>query len=613
MALDPDNLMSLKVTELRAELKKRGLPATGLKQALVDRLREDLVKEEPEVEEEEEEDAEGEDEEKEAAPEEAKEVEQEVTPEETKEATPEVATPEVAVEATPEVVEEATQEVAAPEITTPEVVEEATQEVAAPEITTPEVAEEATPEEAQKEVEQDATPAQETHAVDETHAAEETPAAEPQQQQQEQETQQETSQATDDVTMDDAPVAKLEKVEEQQVPEAALPTPPEQDTPAPVDVKEEEEEAKKEVTEAKDEPAEGVKQDVKEELKEAEPEQLPAAPSDKPTLISTEPARETVLTADQIPPIPAPDAMEVDPIDILKRKRRSGSPVPGTVSPTTKKARADTGPIPPRNRDARFKGLFNDTAPAPEADREAEDDDEAPIEPAMHPATRAVYISNLIRPLQEHALKSHVLALACRDQEPEEGLIETFFLDSVKSHALIVFSNLTAANRVRVGIHNKIFPSEKHRKPLWADFVPEESVLGWIEREQSRGMSTRWEVIYEKVGEEVVAELAELGAAGKAVRGRLADRIGSFDAGAGAGRNRGSIDLLNAPTGPRRGSDAPAEATHKPTEKRGPIVMNLDQLFRSTTTKPKLYYLPVDEKIALERLAKQGRDAKGRI
>jgi hypothetical protein len=543
MALDPDNLMSLKVTELRAELKKRGLPATGLKQALVDRLREDLVKEEPEVEEEEEneeEDAEGEDEEKEATPEEAKkEVEQEVTPEETKEATPEVATPEVAEEVTPVVA-------------TPEVAEEAT-----PAVATPEVAEEATPEEAQKEVEQDATPAEETPAEEplaEEPAVEETLAAELQQQQ-EQETQQETSESTDDVTMDDAPVATSEKVEEQQAPEAALPTPPGQDTPAPVDVKEEVVEANKEVNEAKDEPVEEVKQDVKEELKDAEPEQLPTAPSDKPTLISTEPARETVLTTDQIPPIPAPDAMEVDPVDTLKRKRRSGSPVPGTVSPTTKKARADNGPVPPRNRDARFKGLFNDTAPAPEADREAEDDDEAPIEPAIHPATRAVYISNLIRPLQEHALKSHVLALACRDQEPEEGLIENFFLDSVKSHALIVFSNLTAANRVRVGIHNKIFPPEKHRKPLWADFVPEESVPEWTEREQSRGMSTRWEVIYEKVGEEVVAELAELGTAGKAVRGRLADRIGSLDASAGAGRNRGSIDLLNAPTGPRRGSD----------------------------------------------------------
>ena len=37
--------MSLKVTELRAELRKRKIPATGLKQVLVDRLREHLLKE----------------------------------------------------------------------------------------------------------------------------------------------------------------------------------------------------------------------------------------------------------------------------------------------------------------------------------------------------------------------------------------------------------------------------------------------------------------------------------------------------------------------------------------------------------------------------------------
>ena len=43
--LNPDTLMSLKVTELRAELRKRKLPATGLKQVLVDRLREHLLKE----------------------------------------------------------------------------------------------------------------------------------------------------------------------------------------------------------------------------------------------------------------------------------------------------------------------------------------------------------------------------------------------------------------------------------------------------------------------------------------------------------------------------------------------------------------------------------------
>jgi hypothetical protein len=40
MAIDPDNFMSLKVTELRAELRARGLPCKGLKQELADRLKE---------------------------------------------------------------------------------------------------------------------------------------------------------------------------------------------------------------------------------------------------------------------------------------------------------------------------------------------------------------------------------------------------------------------------------------------------------------------------------------------------------------------------------------------------------------------------------------------
>lgn len=41
--------------------------------------------------------------------------------------------------------------------------------------------------------------------------------------------------------------------------------------------------------------------------------------------------------------------------------------------------------------------------------------------------------------------------------------------------------------------------------------------------------------------------------------------------------------------------------------------MNLDELFLSTRTKPKLYYLPVDKTIAEERLAKMGRDSSGRL
>jgi hypothetical protein len=40
--------------------------------------------------------------------------------------------------------------------------------------------------------------------------------------------------------------------------------------------------------------------------------------------------------------------------------------------------------------------------------------------------------------------------------------------------------------------------------------------------------------------------------------------------------------------------------------------MDLDQLFMSTKTKPKLYYLPVEASVAKERLRKEGRDENGR-
>lgn len=41
-------------------------------------------------------------------------------------------------------------------------------------------------------------------------------------------------------------------------------------------------------------------------------------------------------------------------------------------------------------------------------------------------------------------------------------------------------------------------------------------------------------------------------------------------------------------------------------------VVDLDELFKSTRTKPKLYYMPVSEEVARERLAAQRRDSRGR-
>ena len=232
--------------------------------------------------------------------------------------------------------------------------------------------------------------------------------------------------------------------------------------------------------------------------------------------------------------------MDIDPLDSLKRKRRSPSPPPSSepLSPSSKKPRQSS---PPRRANNRFKNLFTESAPTTQQD----DEDDEPVTPSMHPATRALYIRNLVRPMQEANLKNHVLSLATRydEQEEERELIESFYLDAVKSHALIVFTSVAAATRVRIGVHNKVFPPEKLRKPLWADFIPEDKVQPWIEREKERGMGARWEVGYDSIDGEVTAELIEVGMGGMGgMGGRLANRMGTVGTG-----QRGSIDATNAP------------------------------------------------------------------
>ncbi|KAF8540950.1 hypothetical protein BDD12DRAFT_879623 [Trichophaea hybrida] len=611
MGLNPETLMSLKVTELRTELRKRGLQATGLKQVLVDRLKEDLLKE-AEVEGEEsaqEESAEDVNAEEETRPEEDA-IGTEVV-ESVKEPSPEKRELSVVIEKSPveKVVDYEDDAPMEEKVEEEEVQEQAVVEDAP---TTPKETstEDAPP--VQEPLEEDAKPAPEEPPVVDAPAT-----IEPE--------------AMDEVSYDDNDAIEEKPVEKEPEPAAAIeetrsaspdppPAVPEESPevemgPLPVEPAPQEDHAKAL-------PVDEAPTDAMDATAETADEGAPtAAAVDDTTVPPPEPI------SNDIPPetvaVEEGEAMEVDPSESLKRKRHSTSPPPPhlresdaeqeTVLPSAKKQRADSPPR--RGRDARFKDLFNDNLPVAEQEPEI-DDEEAPIEPALHPATRALYIRNLVRPLQEQALRSHVLALASRnDDDPADALIELFYVDLIKSHALIVFESLTAANRVRVGIHNKIFPAEKTRKPLWADFVPEESVPGWVSREKARGLGTRWEVFYDIVGEEVTTELVEAGMGGAG--GRFAGRMGSISAGtgvvpgAGAGRSRGSIDISNAPSGPRRGSDAPPVHAKGPTDRK-PIVMNLDQLFQSTRTKPKLYFLPVDESLARSRLAKQGRDSRGR-
>ncbi|KAI7241023.1 hypothetical protein KC330_g863, partial [Hortaea werneckii] len=168
-------------------------------------------------------------------------------------------------------------------------------------------------------------------------------------------------------------------------------------------------------------------------------------------------------------------------------------------------AEADTAPI-------------NDHVERPAPEKMAIDDgDDATLSSgALHPATKALYIRELIRPLQPNDFRNHLVDLATpRDQDLDDSIIETFHLDPLRSHAFAVFTSTPAASRARTALHNTVWPPEPTRKPLWVDFVPEDKVGEWIERELAAGTSRRdakrWEVVYEKLDDGVEARLQEVG------------------------------------------------------------------------------------------------------
>ncbi|PLB38826.1 SAP domain protein [Aspergillus candidus] len=359
------------------------------------------------------------------------------------------------------------------------------------------------------------------------------------------------------------------------------------------------------------------------------------APSDANTELST--------------PLPTEEVLE----DRRKRKRRSQSPVPTAEAIANKKAKAqengsetasprgedsmdvdrddkqeaseapdaraddrdrpastqdEAAPESPDARakkgapkqDVRFKGLFAAKEPqqprpaSPPADTAMDDEH---VEPALHAATAALYVDGLMRPLQPTALRTHLASLASPPgSSPNPDVIVDFYLDPIKTHCFAAFTNVTAATRARAALHGTVWPPERNRKTLFVDFIPENKLHEWIDTEErSRGRGgppARWEVKFDRTEDGVEAVLEEVDA-----------RTG----GAPPGRGPEPGDFSRPPpTGPRadiepgrRPSGPPAA---EPTPRPGQGFQPLDELFMSTTAKPKLYYLPVPRRVADRRL-----------
>ncbi|KAL4870570.1 hypothetical protein BDV12DRAFT_165832 [Aspergillus spectabilis] len=328
--------------------------------------------------------------------------------------------------------------------------------------------------------------------------------------------------------------------------------------------------------------------------------------------------------------------------EVRKRKRRSQSPASGPGEVAMKKAKALGEPtsveeegiaspkglgekrqaaneslpeepvLPgdthakkstPQKQDMRFKGLFSSTGReqprplSPPVDVEMED---VAVEPASHAATAALYIDGLMRPLQPAALKAHLVAVASPPgKSPNPDLIVDFYLDFIKTHCFARFVDVSTASRARNFLHGTVWPNEKNRRPLFVDFIPEEKVQSWIQREEDargrRGPLPRWEVKYDKQGDEVEAVLEE---------------VDSKTAGTHTARAPEPKEFTHPPPrGPRaemqpqsRRPSGPSQASRSSQPGQG--FKPLDELFKSTTTKPRLYYLPVARDVADRRLDK---------
>ncbi|KAK4166041.1 hypothetical protein QBC43DRAFT_207066 [Cladorrhinum sp. PSN259] len=266
---------------------------------------------------------------------------------------------------------------------------------------------------------------------------------------------------------------------------------------------------------------------------------LKAAQSEAPVADPLPSPVPEVATALSINPpadsIPIPEVILVTEIvqDIASRKRRSRSPPPPGEETTAKRARADRdsrSPSPQPEDNPSFETLpDHDFAAqtAPEIETHSEDhsrqerdwaqrlegnqpkreeivpmdidepmDEFGRVERSRHPATSALYIANLMRPLKDNDFRDHIIKIAAfPGVDPNPECVLDFYLDSIKTHAFVGFSSIAAASRVRTALHGKIYPNERIRKALWVDFIPAENIQEWVREERAeRG---RWIVTYD--------------------------------------------------------------------------------------------------------------------
>ncbi|KAH0353481.1 hypothetical protein KCU83_g2974, partial [Aureobasidium melanogenum] len=262
----------------------------------------------------------------------------------------------------------------------------------------------------------------------------------------------------------------------------------------------------------------------------------------------------------------------------------------------------------------RFKNLINPAESDP-VQLSPEPTDVA-VSPAIHSATRALYIRDLVRPINPSGLRDHLedIARPPDHSDSSASLVEECYVDALRTHAFVLFTSISAASRARAGTHARIWPPEPMRKQLWADFFPEERFQEYLEVERASGGSRpsqakRWELAYNSHDDGVDVQLVE---AGPAVH-RASTHAGAPNAPTGP---RGSMSSARRPSFAQGEQRRPSQPIPAPSSRRSSRVieeasapfLELDKLFNFTSTKPKLYWQPVSDNLADDRLDELDRE-----
>lgn len=276
---------------------------------------------------------------------------------------------------------------------------------------------------------------------------------------------------------------------------------------------------------------------------------------------------------------------------------------------TRHRERNTRSPSPPFNRLSEDPRVGRDYD-MPDAEQERS------VAPAIHPATSALYIRNFQRPLNRTELKDYITTLATAPgQSPDPDVICDFFLDSICTHAFISFTNTSAASRVRSELHDRIWPDERTRQPLWTDFIPYDRVGEWIETEIASSAARsgkKWEVIYDMDEDRnVTASLHETGAVPAQLRKQSSSNMPPTP-------TFGRLGVAGAPSGPkadiRRRDDGlrfddqrNVETGHeygsfdRPHDGYPPVAPDdADMIF--TKSSPPVSFIPVAKSLAERRL-----------